>query len=229
MTTTVENPVAENDKTTRRGPRLGEWFIAAALLAFFVFGYLAAQAWPFRAALFPQMVSALGLFLVVLRFGGLILQTIRGRRVVDAVTPVQAKVAQSLGVQPADSSPEAQQVRVAAQAADTPQEPQKLTDLAIIDEEAEEDESMEYVFASAGGRAWAEALAWIVLFFVGFFVLGAFITVPLFALVYLRVAGKASWLAAAIYAAVVGLIIYYVFRELVYIPLPVSVFPFLEI
>ncbi len=63
---------------------------------------------------------------------------------------------------------------------------------------------MEYVFASAGGRAWIEAMSWIVAFFVAFFVLGAFVSVPLFALFYLRFSGKTSWLSAGIYAVVSG-------------------------
>ncbi len=51
---------------------------------------------------------------------------------------------------------------------------------------------------------------------------------PLFAFFYLRFSGRTSWLAAAIYAAVTGVLIYLVFQQLVYIPLPTGYIPFLQ-
>lgn len=229
VTETVEAPVAGPETNAVIRPRPGEWVIAGTVLVFFLFAFVLAQEWPFRAALFPLLISSLGMGLTVVRLVQLAVLAVRAGRHVVAVTPVHADTAAAVPEQPEDSSPEAQQVRVAAHAAATPQERQSLADVALVDEEAEEDESMDYVFASAGGRAWAAALAWVVAFFVAFFVLGAFIAVPLFALVYLRFSGRASWLAAALYAAVTGLIIYLVFRELVYIPLPEPVFPFLAV
>ena len=135
---------------------------------------------------------------------------------------------------PVDSSPEAVNVRTASVAAEEKRatgeaDPDKPVDLQIVDDEQEEDESLEYVFATAGGRAWSASLAWITAFFVSFFVLGAFITVPLFALVYLRFAGKASWWAAAAYAVVTGALIFVVFRYVVFLPLPTGVIPFLQV
>jgi hypothetical protein len=229
MTETAETEMATGERKAEIArPRLGEWVIATTLLAFFVFAYVASQDWPFRAALFPQMVAVLGAALTVLRLVQLVLQTVRGRRTVVAATPVHTPSAAAVGVLPADSSPEAEQVRVAGAADSSPEEPQKLGDIALVDDDAEEEESMEYVFATAGGRAWLAALAWVALFFISFFVLGAYITLPLFALAYLRIAGKASWLGAAVYAVVTGVIVYYVFGQLVFIPLPESPFPFLD-
>jgi hypothetical protein len=86
------------------------------------------------------------------------------------------------------------------------------------------DDSVEYVFASAGRRAWSAALAWIGGFFVALWLLGAVPTVPLFTLLYLRFAGKASWLAAAVYAAVAGVVVAGVFGRLLSIPMPTGVF-----
>jgi fatty acid desaturase len=134
-----------------------------------------------------------------------------------------------------DSSPEAVNVRTAAVAAEGKRESgdrsedEKPADLQIVDDDQEDDESLEYVFATAGARAWSASLAWITAFFVSFFVLGAFITVPLFALVYLRFAGKASWWAAAAYAVVTGALIFVVFRYVVFLPLPTGVIPFLQV
>lgn len=231
--------MAEHATGTR--PRPGEWAITGFMLAFFAAAYLLAQDFPFRAALFPQMVSVLGLLLTLVRLVGLVRDTVRGRRapvplpaVADAPTavvepppaaarPAGAAVpaaASGTGVSAATADPDTGSESVGAVAV-----PSELT---IVDDDIEDDASMEYVFASAGGRAWVEAMSWVVAFFVAFFVLGAFLSVPLFALLYLRFAGRASWLAAAVYAVVSGVLIYLMFRELVYIPLPTGVFPFMD-
>jgi hypothetical protein len=146
------------------------------------------------------------------------------------VAVVPSERAADLPATPMDSSPEAVNVRTAAVAAEEKRaagdtDPEKPADLQIVDDDQEDDETMEYVFATAGRRAWVSALGWIVAFFTSFFVLGAYITVPLIAFLYLRFAGKASWWASALYAVVTGAIIFYVFRNVVYIPLPESPFP----
>ena len=238
MTKAVEAPVAEHEHETGTGPRPGEWVITVFMLAFFAAAYLIADDYPFRAALFPKMVSALGFLLSLIRLIGLIRDTVRGRRApVPLPTPAQAPVA-DVEVPPA-SAPAAGAVpaadtRASAATASTDAEPDAVgavdttSELTIVDDELEDDASMEYVFASAGGRAWIEALAWIVVFFVAFFTLGAFLSVPLFALLYLRFSGRTSWLSAGIYAVVTGVLIYVAFRELVYIPLPTGYLPFMQ-
>ena len=246
MTKAVEAPVAEH-KTVTTKPRPGEWAISAFMLAFFAAAYLLAQDFPFRAALFPQMVSVLGFVLSLIRLLGLTRDTVRGSRapvspptVADASTVTVENPA--AGAAPTGATAPAGQTApavgsgasavTASSDADTDEETVGAvtlpSELELVDDDREDDASMEYVFATAGGRAWAEALFWIVVFFVAFFAVGAFLSVPLFALVYLRFSGKTSWLAAVIYAAVTGLLIFVVFRELVYIPLPSGVIPFLQ-
>jgi hypothetical protein len=234
VTKAVEAPVAEQETGT--GPRPGEWVITVFMLAFFAAAYLIAQDYPFRAALFPQMVSVLGFVLSVFRLLGLVRDTVRGRRapvpapaVADAPTatvekpaaaPAGAAVPAAAGAAAvsADADPDGETVGAVAVPAE----------LELVDDDREDDASMEYVFASAGGRAWLEALSWIVAFFVAFFALGAFLSVPLFALLYLRFSGRTSWLSAVIYAVVTGVLIYVAFRELVYIPLPTGYLPFMQ-
>ena len=223
MSVEAEAPVTHQETTTARNPRLGEWVIAASMLGLFAFGYLAAQDWPFRAALFPQMVATLGVLLSVLRLLGLVLETVRGRRAYAPNPPVAPAPAVAAGTQVATEA-----TKPPAAEADK-QEDDALSRVTLVDDEAEEDSSMEYAFASAGGRAWVAALLWIVAFFVAFFVLGVFIAVPVFALVYLRMAGKASWLAAGLYALVTGAFIYLLFRQVLYLPLPTVVIPFLQL
>jgi hypothetical protein len=248
VTKAVEAPVSAHETVTR--PRPGEWIITVLLLAFFAAGYLLAEDFPFRAALFPQMVAVLGFVLSVFRILGLIRQTVRGRRA-PVSTPAVAPTPDAAGesppaatAPPAAAAPAAAAVPAAAgtgataataatgdtgTAGEGPAADRLVSNLEIVDDDIEDDASMEYVFATAGGRAWLAALSWIVAFFVAFFVLGAFVSVPLFAFLYLRFSGRASWLAAGIYAAVTGVLIYLVFQQLVFIPLPTGYIPFLQL
>ncbi len=174
-----------------RRPRTGDWVLALAFLGVFAVGYLAARDWPLRAALFPQLVSATGFILTVLRLLAFTVQAARSRHDVREATSVVDD--HERGIE-------------------------------LVDDEAEADESIEYVFATAGPRAWAAALGWIVAFFASLWVLGVFVTVPLFALLYLRFAGRTSWVAAALYAGVTGGLIYLVFQELLVLPMPDGIF-----
>jgi hypothetical protein len=178
-------------------PGRGDWFIAGAMLVFFGFGFALAEQWPHRAALFPQMVSAAGVVFVALKLVSLARRTIRARGAALHDQAAGHAVPPVAGL--------------------------------VAEECLDEDDnvSIEYVFATAGGRSWAAALAWVAAFFVSFFALGAFVSVPLFALVYLRFAGKASWLGAAAYAAVTGALIYVVFAKVVYTALPPGIIPLL--
>ena len=214
--------MTHQETTTVRRPRPGEWVIAASMLGFFTLGYVAAQDWPFRAALFPMIVATFGVLLSVLRLLGLALETVRGRRASAPDPPVAP--APAVAVSPQVATEETR--RPAAEADQQEEAPSQVT---LVDDEAEEDSSMEDAFASAGGRAWVAALLWIVAFFVAFFILGVFIAVPVFALVYLRTAGKASWLAAVLYALVTGAFIYLLFRVVLFLPLPTGVIPFLQL
>lgn len=92
--------------------------------------------------------------------------------------------------------------------------------------EADEDVSqeMEYVFAHAGRRAWIEALGWVAAFFVGLYVLGLYITAPLFAASYLWFVAKASWRVSLIYAAVTAVVLYGAFDWLLDQPVPTGLF-----
>ncbi|TFV74882.1 hypothetical protein E4P39_11480 [Blastococcus sp. CT_GayMR19] len=239
MTKAVEAPVAEQETVT--GPRPGEWVITVFMLAFFAAAYLIAQDYPFRAALFPQMVSVLGFLLSVFRLIGLVRDTVRGRRApvpAPAVAAAPTATVEKPAAAPAGAAVPAAGTGAAAVSADADPDadPDGETvgavavpaELELVDDDREDDASMEYVFASAGGRAWLEALSWIVAFFVAFFTLGAFLSVPLFALLYLRFSGRTSWLSAVIYAVVTGVLIYVAFRELVYIPLPTGYLPFMQ-
>ena len=98
--------------------------------------------------------------------------------------------------------------------ADAPAEPEPPAE-----DDADRDD-VEYVFGTASGRAWAEALAWIAGFFVTLYVAGLFLTAPVFSVLYLRFAGGRTWKVSVIYAVVVGVVLYVAFEVLLGVPTP---------
>jgi hypothetical protein len=76
------------------------------------------------------------------------------------------------------------------------------------------------VFATASRRDWLSALGWMAAFFVALWLLGALITVPLFALVYLLAVPRSSPLLAGVYALASWAFVYGLFGRLLRLPLP---------
>jgi hypothetical protein len=76
------------------------------------------------------------------------------------------------------------------------------------------------VFATATRREWLSALAWMASFFVALWLLGALITVPLFAIVYLLVVPRSSPVLAGVYALASWAFVYGLFGRLLRLPLP---------
>jgi hypothetical protein len=93
-----------------------------------------------------------------------------------------------------------------------------------VEADDEADLDVEYIFAHAGGRAWAAALGWIAAFFVGLYVLGLFVTAPLFALTYLRFSAHRSWTFSVIYAVVTGAVLYLAFEVALRLQVPPGLF-----
>ena len=82
----------------------------------------------------------------------------------------------------------------------------------------------EHLFRTAGARAWASALGWVAGFFVLLYVAGLFVTAPLFSLLYLRFAGRRTWLFSAVYAVVIGVVLYVAFELALGVPTPPGLF-----
>lgn len=163
--------------------------ITVVLLVTFTFAYISAQAWPFEARFFPQMLAVAGFAFAVLKLVSCGVQLRRGQQ--------RSRLLEPDGV-----------------VADGEAEPER---------DDERQHSPEYVFGTAGRWAWAAAIGWVVTFFVLLYVLGVFVAVPLFALAYLRIAGRHGLFAAAVYGAVAGLLVWFVFSEMLEIPMPAGV------
>jgi TctA family transporter len=85
---------------------------------------------------------------------------------------------------------------------------------------AAEADDLPDVFATASRREWLAAIAWMGTFFTSFWLLGALITVPLFAIVYLLAVPRSSPLLAGVYALASWGFVYGLFGRLLRLPLP---------
>ena len=173
---------------------IAEVAITVIFLVIFAGAYELSQDWPFKARLFPDIISVAGMIFVLLKLSAYGLQVYRSR----------------------------------GQAADpTSVEPEPVARRAAKDDDEvdnEEDFSMEYVFATATRGQWAAALGWFVAFFFGLYFLGVFITVPVFAFLYLRIVGRAGWIASVIYAVIAGGMIWVVFDRMLLVAMPAGIF-----
>lgn len=146
--------------------------ITAGLFTAFVAAHVTARGWPAGAAIFPEMVTAVGAALAALHL--LVL-------VVRRPTP--------------DLQPHGEDREIEA-----------------LD--------VEYVFEHAGRRAWAGNLAWLAGFFVLMYLAGVLVAAPAFTALYLRLSARTSWLFSAIYAVVLGVVLYLSYTVALELPLP---------
>lgn len=167
--------------------RVGDVVLTVILLAVFSGAYLRALDWPFRAALFPKLLSAAGIGFAVLALIGFA-------------------------------------VRLRRAAREEPGEPAGSAPVHAGEDEERHEQSPEYIFGTAGARAWIGAVAWVAAFFAGLWLVGVYVIVPVFAFAYLRTAGGASLRAAAVYAAVAGGVLWLAFTRLLEVPMPAGIF-----
>jgi hypothetical protein len=76
------------------------------------------------------------------------------------------------------------------------------------------------IFATATRREWLSAIGWMATFFLVFWLLGALIAVPLFAVVYLLAVSRSSPAVAGVYALASWVFVYGLFGRLLRLPLP---------
>ncbi|NEK85942.1 tripartite tricarboxylate transporter TctB family protein [Blastococcus saxobsidens] len=176
------------------------------MVAVFGWAFLEAADWSFKAALFPRIVTGLGFTVALLQVVQSLLRLARGRRAAADPTPATSPAG------PIGPVPGAAPAEAVPQAAGTTSE-----------DDVNEDD-VEYVFQTAGARRWTEAVAWVTAFFVLLYVAGLFVTAPLFSFLYLRFAGRRTWVFCAIYAVVVGVVLYAAFELALGIPVPPGLF-----
>lgn len=93
----------------------------------------------------------------------------------------------------------------------------------LVEEGEVEEAELIDVFATASHARWLSSISWMGTFFVMLWVLGALVTVPLFALIYLLAASRESPLLAGSYALASWLFVYGLFDRVLHTPLPAGV------
>jgi Tripartite tricarboxylate transporter TctB family len=176
--------------------------LTVLMLVLFGWAFLDAADWSFKAALFPRIVTGVGFVVSALHLVQALLRFRRDRAAAGAPVPATTPAGP---IPPVAGDP-------VPQAAGT-----------TTEDDVNEDD-VEYVFQTAGARRWTEALAWVAGFFVLLYVAGLFITAPLFSFLYLRFAGRRSWLFSALYAVVLGAVLYLAFEVALGIPVPPGLF-----
>lgn len=93
-------------------------------------------------------------------------------------------------------------------------------DASDDDDEHAQDDSLEYVFASASAAQWTAVLGFLAGFFLLLPLLGLYIAAGAFTLAYLRYQAGSSWKFSAIYAVVLVATLYGIFGMALRVPLP---------
>lgn len=170
-------------------------FIGAIIVTVvFAVAFITTFEWPAKAAMFPRVVTGAGLAMSV------------AFAVTVIVKWCRAKVTGYI------------------EGSEISRQEQVLVHVLGEDQDAGEEpsEDVEYVFATAGRKAWTDALGWVALFLILIVTLGLFVSSGIFALVYLRWGGKRTWLFSVIYAVVLPVILLAMFRWLLFIPTPIG-------
>jgi hypothetical protein len=203
------------DDTAPARFRVGDVVMTVVLLVVFSGAYLLAQDWPFRAALFPKLLSVAGIGFAVVKLAGFAVQARRSARS-DPLEPARPEPVEPARPEVGPAGPEVEPLRPEVEPAAAP--------VVDADDAERNEQSLEYVFGTAGARAWIGAVAWVTAFFLGLWLVGVYVIVPVFAFAYLRTAGKTSWPAAGVYAAVAGGVLWLAFTRLLAVPMPAGVF-----
>ena len=155
-----------------------------------------ARGWPFRTAIFPLTTGAILLGLSLIKLAAAARTFTVRETACETVRETAASEADRPGGPP----------KLYAEAEGPPR---TMTEIDIPD-----------VFATATRREWLSAIGWMAAFFLTFWLLGALIAVPLFALVYLLAVPRSSPVLAGVYALASWAFVYGLFGRLLRLPLP---------
>ncbi|MSO82707.1 MAG: hypothetical protein EXQ53_05375 [Acidobacteria bacterium] len=168
-----------------------------------------ARTWPFRTGVFPLVTGALLAGLTLLKIG------------LSAASPKpHAKAGQPYGEEAVGRVP-----RRAAEEAYVDRAPREEAYVGRVPRSGPVEHEAEHadlpdVFATASRAEWISAVGWMATFFLMLWLLGALVTVPLFALAYLLAVSRQSPVLAGGYALVSWAFIYGLFDRVLHIPLP---------
>jgi hypothetical protein len=175
-----------------------------AIFAVFIWAYIEAGQWSFRASLFPRVFVALGALLCILR----------------AIVVLRA----ALAGDPVAGDPVAGEGSSAPTKSETVAQLEQAVGEEDVDTAAVNSADIEYIFGQADGRMWGQALGWIGGFFTGLWFFGIFVVVPIFTVVYLMVVARMRWWSSLLYAGIAWSVLYFLFSGFLSLRLPDGVF-----
>ena len=186
-----------------------EWAITVFLFLVFATAFAMSLNWPAQTAFLPRLLSGAGALLVLFKLVGL------------AISARSAAVASARVAAP---------VGAAGKSASGDDDEKVVTLLADVDEEDQGNEDeLKDVFTSSPLKLWVEALSWLAGFFVAFYLLGLLVVLPLFSILYLHFVGKLRWWVTLLYVGGTAAFIYFLFIRLLHLPIPLGVFPLIQI
>lgn len=188
---------ADNRVVPDRSEYFGDWVITLCLLVIMGGAFYLAQGWPRNTAFFPDLLSIAGVALAVYKIAILVIEA-------PVVLGSHRRAAEAAAL--AASGP----------AVDGEGE----FFLAGGDEEDGSDVELHSIFAKAGGKVWAGAVGWLALFFIGMYLFGMLIILPVFTVAYLRIVSKVSWLNCILYVLGTAGVIYLLFVWFLHLPIP---------
>ena len=169
---------------------------AAIATVIFMIALVMTFEWSDKAAMFPRIITGSGLFFSVLYGLGLIVKWRRAKKP-GYVERSHLSVEERVHGNVQEHNPDANE------------------DL--------ESEEVEYIFATAGRKAWLHALGWVAIFLVLTVLLGLFVASAIFAFTYLRWGGRRTWLFSIIYAVILPTFLIVLFRVVLFVSTPLGI------
>ena len=191
---------------SRKTVDYGDWVITLVLLVAMVSAYVLTLGWPSGTAFFPRLLSATSIIFILLKLASLVWNLFAAPPAAVA-SPAPPVVAPGLA---ADGAAKAEG---------------EITLVTDVDEDQGNEDEFHKIFARADGRMWADSIGWIVLFFVGLYLFGLLVTLPIFTVLYLRFVAKSSWLVCFLYVLGTAGVIFLLFDLVLHLPLPPGIFP----
>jgi hypothetical protein len=188
-------------KPAKAETETGDWIITFAVLVVMTLAFLATRDWPANAAFFPRLLSGLAIGLSVLRVVILV-------RAAIAVRSADGRVQAPSDDQTRDRVISDDEKSIAIEGPDS-------------DEEGDELE-LHDIFAMANLRTWAGVVGWLLLFFIGRYLVGFLAILVIFTVAYLRVVEHAKYWQCALYVLGTAGVIYLLFVALLHLPLPLG-------
>jgi hypothetical protein len=178
----------------------GEWVITVGLLALMIGALSMTSDWPASTAFFPRLLSVFSLLLIAVKLASMLWIAFSSRTSVDP-QPAIAPAASGTG---------------------------EVTLVTDVDEDQGNEDEFYNIFSNASSSTWLKTIGWLAAFFVGLYVFGLLIVLPVFTVAYLRIVAKSSWLLCLLYVLGTAGVIYLLFDVLLHLPLPVGIIPLFE-